>query len=96
MIAHITEIGPLGIWASGGVLMGGRGVPSVIFPATVLLQATIHMEMHHMRHLVADADEMTSLGCPLWVRICRANVLATWQLYPRSRTRDRPPRQARR
>jgi hypothetical protein len=65
MIARITENGPLGIWASGGVLMVGRGVPSAIFPATVLLQATIHTEMRHMRHLVADADKMTSVGCPM-------------------------------
>jgi hypothetical protein len=74
MIARITEIGPLGIWASAGVLMAGRGVPSVIFPATVLLQGTIHTEMRHMRHLVADADEMTSLGRPLWVMNCRGTA----------------------
>ena len=67
MIARITEIGPLGIWASGGVRMVGRGVPSGIFPATVLFLATIHTEMRPMRHLVADADDMTSVGCPLWV-----------------------------
>jgi len=60
MIARVTEIGPLGIWVSGGVLMVGRGAPSAIFPATVLLQATIHTEMRRMRRLVADADWMTS------------------------------------
>jgi hypothetical protein len=74
MIARITEIGPLGIWASGGVLMDGRGVPSVIFPATVLLQATILTEMRRMRHLVADADERTFLRCPFWVMNCRGAV----------------------
>jgi hypothetical protein len=58
---RVTEIGPTGIGASGGVLMVGRGVPSAIFPATVLLQATIYTEMRHMRHLVADADLMTSI-----------------------------------
>jgi len=56
MTPRVTEIGPTGILASGGVQMVGRGVPLVIFPATVLLQATIYTEMRHMRHLVADAD----------------------------------------
>lgn len=53
---RVIEIGPTGIGASGGVPMVGRGVPSAIFPATVLFQATIYSEMRDMRHLVADAE----------------------------------------